>query len=230
MSALSFVDAVGKTQRVCGWTWQTEALWSHTNPIWQQSFNCSSSKASLFPAEHLFQRCCLLLMMSVGADLCFGDLIWKFKLCFGSIFLFCMTFENAEGYIQWKCKTNPSFAVKLRRSLTLIKNDPAFFFWLGSVLTQTWMFSFCSWDQVVTFRRFLVSVISACSAVMEFLCLVCAAPVSALSWQLWVGCFGWSSLADPKLCRSAHSKSLLCSLFWFWGCSFWLSGFLCDMK
>lgn len=33
MSALSFVDADGKTQHVCGWRWETEALWSNTNAI-----------------------------------------------------------------------------------------------------------------------------------------------------------------------------------------------------
>lgn len=188
MGALSFIDADGKTQRVCGWTWETEALWSNTNLTWQSSFTCSSSNASLLPAQHLFQRCCLLLIMSVGAD--FGDLLWKFKLYFGSIFFFfCMTFENAEGYIQWKCKTNLSFAVKFRRSLALTKNDPFYFFWLGSVLAQTWMFSFCSWDEVVIF--IFVSVTIACHAVMEFLCLFCAAALSALSWQgPWVGCFG----------------------------------------
>lgn len=37
---------------------------------------------------YLFQRCSLLLIMSVGADLSFGDLLWKFKLYFGSGFFF----------------------------------------------------------------------------------------------------------------------------------------------
>lgn len=95
--------------------------------------------------------------MSVGAGLSSGDLLWKFKLHFGAIFfLFWVTFENAEGHIQWKCKTNLSVAVKLRRSSALIKNYPVFFFGLGSVLPQTWLSSFCSWDQVVILKRLLL--------------------------------------------------------------------------
>lgn len=82
MSALSFVDADGKTQaRV--WMGMRDR-----SSVLYDNHHLTAAAAPLLPAQYLFQRCCLLLIMSVGADLSFGDPLWKFKLQFGPVFFF----------------------------------------------------------------------------------------------------------------------------------------------
>lgn len=211
MSAFSSVD--GEAQHECGWRWEAEALCSNTDPIRQPSFNCSSSSSSLLPAEYLF----ISEVLSFANNECWSRLVFWWPsleiqtLLWVWFFLFfCVTFENAEGYIQWKCKTNPSFAVKLRKSLAFIKNDPVFF-----------LFRFSAGSNL---NEFLLQLRSSCY--LNNLIILCLLQVLVMQW--WSFCaFSVSALtdsgrgllalgkADPKLCRSAQSKSLLYSLFWF---------------
>lgn len=69
---------MGKHKHVCGWGWETSSVLYDNHHL--------TAAAALLPAQYLFQRCCLLLIMSVGADLSFGDPLWKFKLQFGPVF------------------------------------------------------------------------------------------------------------------------------------------------
>lgn len=73
----------------------------------------------------------------------------------------------------------------------MIKNDPGFIL-VGFSASSNWNEFLLQLRSSFCFKNIpFVSVTSACSAVLEFLCLFCAAPVSALSWQWpWVGCFG----------------------------------------
>lgn len=138
------------------------------------------------------QRCCLLLIMSVGADLSSGDLLWKFKLHFGAIFFF----------FEWLLRMLKAISNENVKQISVLQSSSGghqpwlkmilFFFWFGfSASSNLTEFLLQLRSSCYLKKISFVSATSACNAVMEFLWLFCAAPVSALCWQwLWVGCFG----------------------------------------
>lgn len=88
-SYMSFVDADGEAQ--LGVDGDGRQKLCALTPIPCDSDHLPAAAAaplSSLQNTYLFQGCSLLLTMSVGADLSFGDLLWKFKLYFGSVFFF----------------------------------------------------------------------------------------------------------------------------------------------
>lgn len=138
------VDGDGR-QKLCGLTlmpYDSDHLTAAAAPLSSLQNTC-------------IQRCCLLLM-SVGADLSSGDLLWKFKLHFGAIFFF----------VEWLLRMLKAISNENVKQISVLQSSSGghqpwlkmilFFFGLGSVLAQTWLSSFCSWDQVVILKRFLL--------------------------------------------------------------------------
>lgn len=86
-SYMSFVDADGEAQLGVDGDGRQKLCALTPIPCDSDHLPAAAPLSSL-QNTYLFQRCSLLLTMSVGADLSFGDLLWKFKLYFGSVFFF----------------------------------------------------------------------------------------------------------------------------------------------